>query len=107
MLSDNKNPAIVADPESVLATIEDKISVGRPRLDLRMTDSVRDDIGLDSLSLMEALTRVEEEYDIALIDDEEIYQVRTVGDLVDLIQRICLARHGTDQVACGPERTGS
>ena len=97
-------PANVADPASVLAMIEDKISVGRPRLDLRMSDSVRDDIGLDSLSLMEALTRVEEEYDIALIDNEEIYQVRTVGDLVGLIQRTCGARHGTGQPACGAGR---
>ena len=94
----------MADPESVLATIEDKIAVGRPRLDLRMSDSVREDIGLDSLSLMEALTRVEEEYDIALIDNDEIYQVVTVGDLVGLVQRAYLTRHGMRPGACSPER---
>jgi acyl carrier protein len=36
---------------------------------------------------MEALTRVEEEYGIELIDHEDIYGVETVGDLVALIQR--------------------
>jgi acyl carrier protein len=85
--TDNQTFDPVADPEAVLTVLEDKIAVGRPRLDLRLTDSVRDDIDLDSLSLMEALTRVEEEYGIELIDHEDIYGVETVGDLVALIQR--------------------
>lgn len=82
----------VEDPDMVLATIEDNLAVGRPRQDLRMSDSIRDDINIDSLSMMEAMTRVEEEVGIELIDNPEIYGVTTVGDLVALIQRVCRAR---------------
>ena len=80
------------DPAAVLSVIEDKLAVGRPRQDLRMSDSIRDDIDLDSLSMMEAMTRVEEEYGIELIDNEEIYDIVTVGDLVELVQRTYRAR---------------
>ncbi|WP_067699395.1 phosphopantetheine-binding protein [Nocardia jejuensis] len=88
----------VADPEQVLAVIEDKLAVGRTRMDLRLTDSIKDDIDIDSLSLMEALTRVEEEYGIELIDHEEIYTVVTVGDLVVLIQRIYRIAHDSTAI---------
>ncbi|MFF0494497.1 acyl carrier protein [Nocardia sp. NPDC003482] len=79
---------IEQDDVAVLSVIEDQLGVGRPRPDLRMTDSIRDDIDLDSLSLMEALTRVEDHYGIELIDNPEIGGVRTVGDMVALIQRV-------------------
>ncbi|MCM6773141.1 phosphopantetheine-binding protein [Nocardia sp. CDC159] len=80
--------ADAVDDAAVLAVIEDQLGVGRPRPDLRMTDSIRDDIDLDSLSMMEALTRVEDHYGIELIDDPDIGAVATVGDLVTLIQRV-------------------
>ncbi|MBF6436578.1 acyl carrier protein [Nocardia cyriacigeorgica] len=80
--------AALEDPQVVLSAIEDELGVGRPRPDLRMTDSIREDINLDSLSLMEAMTRVEERYGIELIDNPEIGSVETVADLVGLIQRI-------------------
>jgi hypothetical protein len=53
---------------------------------------------------MEALTRVEDEYDIALIDNDEIFRVVTVGDLVGLVQRTYHACHGIDQAASGADR---
>lgn len=84
----------VSDPEEVLSVIEDKLGKGRPRPDLRLTDSVRDDIDIDSLSLMEAMTLVEEEYGIELIDNPEVFDITTVGDLVALIQRSYRARVG-------------
>ncbi|NQE87870.1 acyl carrier protein [Nocardia terpenica] len=83
----------IDDAEAVLSVIEDQLGVGRPRPDLRMTDSIRDDIDLDSLSMMEALTRVEDEYRIELIDNPEIGEVATVADLVALIQRVYRAAH--------------
>ncbi|WP_083913254.1 acyl carrier protein [Nocardia concava] len=93
MSTENHTFDRVADAEQVLAVIEDKLAVGRPRMDLRLTDSVRDDIDIDSLSLMEAMTRVEEEYGIELIDNEEIYTVVTIGDLVAFIQRVYRQQH--------------
>lgn len=98
MSTENETFVLIDDPEQVLAIVEDKLAIGRPRLDLRLTDSIRDDIDIDSLSLMEAMTRVEEEYGIELIDNEEIQNVVTVGDLVALIQRVYRAQHDPDPV---------
>lgn len=92
-MTDNTSVERIGDAEAVLSVIEDQLGVGRPRPDLRLTDSIRDDINLDSLSLMEALTRVEEIYDVELIDDPDIHAVQTIGDLVVLIQKTHEARH--------------
>lgn len=43
-----------------------------------------DELGLDSVDLVEVVMDIEEEFDIA-IADEEIQQVRTVDDLVGMI----------------------
>lgn len=92
-MTDNTSVEQIGDAEAVLSVIEDQLGVGRPRPDLRLTDSIRDDINLDSLSLMEALTRVEEIYDLELIDNPDIHSVQTIGDLVVLIQKSHEARH--------------
>jgi acyl carrier protein len=55
----------------------------RPDLDgeIRLTDRLRDDIGLDSLHSMELLSEVTEKYELD-VDPEELQDVRTVGDVV-------------------------
>ena len=73
--------------EEVLRRLEDAVAADRPRRDLRLTDSINRDIGLDSLALLEVLTRVEEEFGIELLDTPETYTAATVQDLVELIQR--------------------
>ncbi|WFB10761.1 phosphopantetheine-binding protein [Streptomyces sp. LX-29] len=72
--------------EAIVATLEEAIAVDRPRRDLRLTDSISQDIRLDSLALLEVLTRVEEEFGIELIDTPETYTAGTVGDLAAVIQ---------------------
>lgn len=55
----------------------------RPDLnaDIRLTDRLRDDIGLDSLHSMELLSEVTEKYELD-VDPEDLQDVRTVGDVV-------------------------
>ena len=43
-----------------------------------------DDLGADSLDLVELVEALEEEFEVA-IDDEELADVRTVGDAYDLL----------------------
>jgi len=47
---------------------------------------LRDGLGLDSLQVTEMLFEIEERFG-AKIEDEEAMQLRTVGDLISLIQR--------------------
>ena len=45
-----------------------------------------DDLGLDSLSLLELIMCLEMEFDIT-VDDEEIAALRTVEDLLNLMEQ--------------------
>lgn len=85
--------------EAIVGKLEDAVAVDRPRRDLRLTDSISQDIRLDSLALLEVLTRVEEEFDIELIDSPETFAATTVGDLARLIQSKVTA--GADGVRPG------
>ncbi|MEC4015026.1 acyl carrier protein [Streptomyces sp. H27-D2] len=79
---------VVAGPsiEAIVTKLEEAIAVGQPHRDLRLTDSIRADIRLDSLALLEVLTRLEDEFDIELIDTPKTYTTDTVGALAELIQ---------------------
>jgi acyl carrier protein len=74
--------------EEITTRLEDAVAVNRPRRSLRQFDSIREDLRLDSLALLEVLSRLEDEVDIDLIDNPEVHSVITVGDLVRLIQSI-------------------
>ncbi|MBK7397185.1 MAG: acyl carrier protein [Myxococcales bacterium] len=52
--------------------------------DIRATDRLRDDLGLDSLHSMELLSEVTEKYEVD-IDVEQVQDVRTVGDVVQFL----------------------
>jgi acyl carrier protein len=80
-------------PEEIVSCLEQALAVDHPRRDLRLTDTIRENLRLDSLALMELLTRIEEQLDIELIDRPELYSsVITVGDLVALIQDVLGSR---------------
>ncbi|MCL2539630.1 MAG: acyl carrier protein [Oscillospiraceae bacterium] len=55
---------------------EDKVS---------MESSIVDDLGADSLDVVDLVMSLEEEFDLE-IPDEEIENVKTVGDLVKFIE---------------------
>jgi acyl carrier protein len=70
----------------IITGIEDAIAVDRPRRDLRATDRIRENLRLDSLALLELLTRIEERFGIELIEHPGVYSANTVGELVELIR---------------------
>jgi acyl carrier protein len=78
---------VIPSVEEVVAGIEQAVAVNQPRRDLRLTDSIRDNLRLDSLAMLELLTRIEERFGIEIVDRPELYtSVSTVGDLVTMIQ---------------------
>jgi acyl carrier protein len=78
---------VIPSAEEVVAGIEQAVAVNQPRRDLRLTDSIRDNLRLDSLAMLELLTRIEERFGIEIVDRPELYtSVSTVGDLVTMIQ---------------------
>lgn len=61
----------------------------RPDLtgDIRASDRLRDDLGLDSLHSMELLSEVTEKYEVD-VDVEQAQEVRTVGDVVTFVSSV-------------------
>lgn len=53
--------------------------------DISLTSFIREDLGADSLDMLELTIAIEELYDIE-IPDETIAQIRTVTDLVTLLE---------------------
>jgi len=49
------------------------------------SDQIIEDLGADSLNIVEIIMEIESEFDID-IDDDEIENIKTVGDLKKLIQ---------------------
>lgn len=58
------------------------INVDKATLD----SDIKKDLGLDSLDIVEILMSVEEEWGI-IIDDDETRALKTVGDVVALIEK--------------------
>ena len=52
--------------------------------EIKVTDRLREDIGLDSLHAMELLSAVTEKYELD-VDIEEVQEVKTVGDVVQFL----------------------
>lgn len=50
------------------------------------TDTTIEDLGVDSLDMVEALMNIEEEFEIE-IDTDEAENFKTVGDLLDYITK--------------------
>lgn len=53
--------------------------------DINMDTSFTEDIGADSLDLVELVMALEQEFDVE-IDDEEVEKIKTVGDAVRYIK---------------------
>ena len=56
----------------------------RARID-HLETSFEEDLGADSLDLVELMMALEEEFDVGEIDEETARKLKTVGDVVDLI----------------------
>jgi acyl carrier protein len=53
---------------------------------IRLTDSFRDDLGLNSLDAVELIFRVEEAFDL-MIPDEDVSRLTTVGHIVEYVEK--------------------
>ena len=70
--------------EKVKEIIEDKLGVDG--VEITAETNFKDDLGVDSLDLLELVMAFEEEYSIEL-DPEELEGIQTVGDVMEFIKR--------------------
>jgi len=52
---------------------------------ITLETSFEEDLGADSLDLVEMMMALEEEFDVGEIGEEAARSIRTVGDVIDLI----------------------
>jgi acyl carrier protein len=71
-------------PDEIRRVIEKRLEVAADRVTLDA--SFREDLGADSLALMDLSLAIEEAFDIE-IPDEEADKIRTVRDVVDYIEK--------------------
>lgn len=75
-------------PEQIKLEVETIIKRIRPDVkDVKDSDRLRDDLGLDSLHSMELLSSVTEKYDVD-VDVEQLQEVKTVGDVVAFLAKV-------------------
>ena len=68
--------------EKLQKIISEVLNVGED--EITMDTTFVDDLGADSIDLIELIMNLEEEYGIS-ISDEEAVKLKTVGDVVDFI----------------------
>ena len=56
--------------------------------DIEVSALIQDDLGADSLDVVELLMTIEDEFSLE-IPDEDIENIKTVGDLVSYIENNC------------------
>ncbi len=69
--------------EKIRATIASQLSIDEE--EIKMESSFMDNLGADSLDIVELIMALEEEYDIE-IPDEDVEKISTVGDVVEYIK---------------------
>jgi acyl carrier protein len=68
-----------------LADIVNEVT-GIPATDVQLGKSFIDDLDVDSLSMVEVVVAAEEKFDVRIPDDE-VKNLRTVGDAVNFIEK--------------------
>ncbi|WP_291632350.1 acyl carrier protein [Clostridium sp.] len=69
--------------EKIRATIASQLSIEEE--EIKMESSFMNNLGADSLDIVELIMALEEEYDIE-IPDEDVEKIMTVGDVVEYIK---------------------
>lgn len=69
--------------EKIKASIASQLSIDSE--EIKMESSFMNDLGADSLDIVELIMALEEEYDIE-IPDEDVEKMATVGDVVEYIK---------------------
>lgn len=70
--------------DKVFQIIADKLKIDKSSIKL---DATLQDLGADSLALVEIIMKLEEQFNIE-IDDEKAEKMRNVSDVVDYVQAI-------------------
>ena len=70
--------------EKIVTIIREQLNLD----DVEITEdtSFKDDLGVDSLDLLELVMAFEEEYDIEL-NPEELEDIKTVGDVMEYVKK--------------------
>ena len=69
--------------ERVIEVLSDKLGINK--LEIKETQDIMNDLGADSLDLVEFVIAMEEEFGIE-ISDEDTDKIKTVGDAVRYIE---------------------
>lgn len=69
--------------EKIIALLADQF--GKDSSEIELTMDIAEDLGADSLDVVELLMSIEDEFSME-IPDEEIENIKTVGDLVTYIE---------------------
>lgn len=78
--------------ESVVASVEERVigivceNLGVSREQVTRQTSFQEDIGADSLDIVELVMELEEEFEITIPDDAA-EKIKTVGEAIDYIER--------------------
>ena len=63
------------------------------RRDIRASDRLYDDLKIESLFVTELLVALEDMHDLRLLHDPRVWKVKTVGEMLDLIQVLDAEQH--------------
>lgn len=69
--------------EKICELISEQFSVDVK--DIAMGTSFKEDLGADSLDIVELIMALEEEFDLSELGDEDLEKLQTVGDAVNFI----------------------
>ena len=75
--------------ERVIEVLSDKLGINK--LEIKETQDIMNDLGTDSLDMVEIIMGIEEEFGL-VIGDNEITQIKTVGDLIKKVENKRLGR---------------
>jgi acyl carrier protein len=70
--------------EKLKDIIAEQLSVEADEVSL--DSNIQDDLGADSLDVVDLITTIEDEFDIS-IPDEAVEEIKTVGDIVNYIEK--------------------
>lgn len=70
--------------EKLKDIIAEQLSVEAEEVNL--DSNIQDDLGADSLDVVDLITTIEDEFDIS-IPDEAVEEIKTVGDIVNYIEK--------------------
>ncbi len=54
--------------------------------EVTMDSNIQDDLGADSLDVVDLITTIEDEFDLS-IPDEAVEEIKTVGDIANYIEK--------------------